>query len=549
MAIRLSGMTSGLDTDSIVKAMVSSYTTRKEKYQKAQTKLEWTQDAWKSLNTKVYSLYSNISNLRFSTAYNLKKTSVSDTTKATVKAGSGAPSGTQSLKIKQMAKAGYMTGAEIKADSEKTTLAQLGYTGGDAKLEVKMGDETKSITLSASSTMNDVVKELRNAGLDANYDSSYKRFYISSKKTGVANDFTITGSNIDGASALYSLGIAYGGEKTTTGTYSSNPYDEYAALHGVSDDETRAKIEAAVTNYNNLTTDAAKMNAQSKNLMNAVNYGYSYVTLQGIYKNLDEKNAGYSDKLKLLEKLGSSRDGAVISKNGDSYDTYTKTTLTDTAGHTLYKYIDSDNNSHYIAAVNDTDKHTTSYYDVTESPRTVYTDADGKELEAAHIDHSDDMTTLTVGNKTYKKDEADGKYYLQKEDGTADKTDSITVSQKTEYTIAADAVNKTGIESASVAYDTIIKSMDEKTKSSYDEALASVQAFENSKDEVLGSDDKYSVASLTKAIQNAYAGNGKEAVEQLLAGNGNETDGFVNKANALEEAAEANKKKQQIAIL
>ncbi|MFQ9456858.1 MAG: flagellar cap protein FliD N-terminal domain-containing protein [Agathobacter rectalis] len=182
MAIRLSGMTSGLDTDSIVKAMVSSYTTRKEKYQKAQTKLEWTQDAWKSLNTKVYSLYSNISNLRFSTAYNLKKTSVSDTTKATVKAGSGAPSGTQSLKIKQMAKAGYMTGAEIKADSEKTTLAQLGYTGGDAKLEVKMGDETKSITLSASSTMNDVVKELRNAGLDANYDSSYKRFYISSKR-------------------------------------------------------------------------------------------------------------------------------------------------------------------------------------------------------------------------------------------------------------------------------------------------------------------------------------------------------------------------------
>lgn len=544
MAIRLSGMTSGLDTDSIVKAMVSSYTTRKEKYQKAQTKLEWTQDAWKSLNTKVYSLYSNISNLRFSTAYNLKKTSVSDTTKATVKAGSGAPSGTQSLKIKQMAKAGYMTGAEIKADSEKTTLAQLGYTGGDAKLEVKMGDETKSITLSASSTMSDVVKELRNAGLDANYDSSYKRFYISSKKTGVANDFTITGSNIDGASALYSLGIAYGGEKTTTGTYTSNPYGEYADLHGTSDDETKANIEAAVTNYNNLTTDAAKKNAQSKNLMNAVNYGYSYVTLQGIYENLDANNG---DKLKLLEKLGSSRDGAVISKNGDSYDTYTKTTLTDTAGHTLYKYIDSDNNSHYIAAVADTDKHTTSYYDVTETPRTVYTDADGKELEAAPKVDDDDMI-LIVGDKKYKKDETDGKYYLQKKDG-ADKTDSITVSQKTVYTIAADAVNKTGIESASAAYDTIINSMDEKTQSAYKEALASVQAFETSKDEVLGSDDEYSVASLTKAIQNAYAagkdkvGGGKGAVEQLLAGNGKEVEGFVNKANKLEKDAEDNTKK------
>ena len=66
---------------------------------------------------------------------------------------------------------------------------------------------------------------------------------------------------------------------------------------------------------------------------------------------------------------------------------------------------------------------------------------------------------------------------------------------------------------------------------------------------MLGSDDEYSVASLTKAIQNAYAagkdkdGGGKKAVEQLLAGNGNEADGYVNKANTLEESAEANTKK------
>lgn len=55
MAIRLSGMNSGLDTDSIVKALVSGYTTKKEKYEKAQTKLGWKQESWKSLNTKVYS--------------------------------------------------------------------------------------------------------------------------------------------------------------------------------------------------------------------------------------------------------------------------------------------------------------------------------------------------------------------------------------------------------------------------------------------------------------------------------------------------------------
>ena len=69
--IRMSGMVSGIDTEAIVQAMVSTHVAKKEKYQKAQTKLEWKQDAFKSLNTKVNSLYNKISNLRFSSAYNM----------------------------------------------------------------------------------------------------------------------------------------------------------------------------------------------------------------------------------------------------------------------------------------------------------------------------------------------------------------------------------------------------------------------------------------------------------------------------------------------
>ena len=52
MPIRLSGINSGLDTDALVKELVSAYSLKKEKYQKEQTKIEWKQDAWKTLNTK-----------------------------------------------------------------------------------------------------------------------------------------------------------------------------------------------------------------------------------------------------------------------------------------------------------------------------------------------------------------------------------------------------------------------------------------------------------------------------------------------------------------
>lgn len=555
MAIRLSGMNSGLDTDSIVTALVSGYKTKKEKYQKAQTKLSWTQDAWKALNTKVYSLYSNISNLRFSSAYSLKKTSVSDSTKATVKAGSGAPSGTQSLKIKQMAKAGYMTGAQIKADSTSKTLAQLGYTGGDAKIDIKTGDETKTITLTASSKISDVVNELKNAGLEANYDTNYQRFYISSKSTGAANDFTITGSNLNGASALYSLGIAYGG-----GTDGTNPYAEYANLHGSSDEETKANITAAVTKYNELTTTADKNKAQSDNLMSAISYGLAYSSLQEIYEGIG--SADDVTKLKITENLGTARDSSLLVKDGDGYNVYSKITSTDVDGNAIYKYVDNDSNSHYISVVDtyadedgnsykknsdgnyyttdgtkyegDTGKLTksTEYYAVEETVKYISTAEDG--TETVYNQNEDGSYTDQYG-KVYKKNEDDGKYYT---DGSEE---GITISQKTEYVIGENTVNVPDVTSASEEYNRITSSMDEKTLASYNENLSSVNAFESSSDSVLSSDDPYSIKSLASAIQEAYATNngGKDAVNDLLSGkDGKIEGGFAAKSNALADDAQ-----------
>ena len=54
MPIRITGLNSGLDTEAIISALVSSYNYKTNKYKKAQTKLSWKQDAWKALNTKIY---------------------------------------------------------------------------------------------------------------------------------------------------------------------------------------------------------------------------------------------------------------------------------------------------------------------------------------------------------------------------------------------------------------------------------------------------------------------------------------------------------------
>lgn len=548
MAIRLSGMASGLDTDSIVQALVSSYSYKKSKYEKAQTKLGWTQEAWKSLNTKVYSLYSSVSNLRFSTAYSLKKTSVSDSTKASVKAGSSAPNGTQTLKITNTAKAGYLTGEEINASSSSTTLAQLGYTGGDAKINVNTKDGTKSITLSATSTMSDVEKQLKEAGLNASYDSTYKRFYISAKDTGADNDFTLTGANTGGATALYKLGIA-------VGTSTSNPYSQYDSLYGGSDAATQQKIENAVAAYKSSSSNIEKYTAQSNNLLNAITYGTAYADVQDFYSSLKgKKTESGADidtaKLETLAKLGSGRDSAIITKNSDgTYTTYSKTTAKDADGNTVYKSEDgkyisaeerytnggktykknsdgayvnvSDENDKYSGDTADLTK-TVTYKKVSESKSYVSgSDADTK----TYTKNSDD--TYTCDGKTYTKRD-DGKYYAEGE--AADSKNGVTITEKVEYT-SSTAIS--GAEAAADAYKDITKNIDEKALSTYSSNLSTVIAFESTKDTSLTSSDEYTIAGLTSAIHDAYNKGGKNAVSNLIAGNGTDSNAYAAKVATL----------------
>lgn len=209
MAIRLSGLTSGMDTDAIVQELVSAYSLKTEKYEKQQTKLTWKQDAWKSLNTKIYSLYTNVSNLRYSSAYNLRKTTVSDNTKATVTANSDAVTGTQKLNILQTAQASYITGGKLgdKVTSE-TKMSELGYKGGNSSFEVVANDgTTHEIKITKTTTVNEVIAQLKDAGLNASFDENNKRIFVSAKESGKANDFNLYGTDADGNNALSLLGL------------------------------------------------------------------------------------------------------------------------------------------------------------------------------------------------------------------------------------------------------------------------------------------------------------------------------------------------------
>lgn len=213
MPIRMTGMVSGLDTDSIVKELVSAYSTKKEKYEKEQTKLGWKQEIWKSLNKEVNSFYKSVGNLRFDSGYNTKKTTSSDSTKATVSASGNATVGTQKLHVLSTAQSGYLTGGKITASdssakvTSSTKLSELGFTEDETALKFIAKDKdgkdiSTDIKLSKDSTISDAVKALRDVGLNASFDENNGRIFLSSSATGASTDFSLKSDGSDASKNL-----------------------------------------------------------------------------------------------------------------------------------------------------------------------------------------------------------------------------------------------------------------------------------------------------------------------------------------------------------
>ena len=247
MPMRLSGMYSGLDTESIIKELVKAKSTKVDKTKKEKTKLEWKQEAWSSLNTKVKSFFSStLDNLRFTSAYKKKTTSVSNSSAVSVITGESAMNGVQNLSINKLAKSGYMTGAKMQAkDGGKVTgdtlvkdLKLASDTNGVLNLEesgsftVTVNGKAKTIDIDADTKISDVVSQLNEAGVSANFDEKNGRIYIASPESGVDNDFTLTADGAGGFAALSFLGInaALGSDPENGNAKTSAEYARLSSL-------------------------------------------------------------------------------------------------------------------------------------------------------------------------------------------------------------------------------------------------------------------------------------------------------------------------------
>ena len=323
--LRMTGMYSGIDTESIVTQMVSAKSKKVENLKNEQTKLEWKQNVWQDLNSKIYSLYSGtLSKLRLTGSYSKKSTISSDTTKATVVASSSAVNGTQTLKVNQLAKAGYLTGAKLqqKKTTEKDkdgneTTKDVNWTGSDKvseinsnlagqKISITVGTgadaKTTDIEITSDMTITKFTSQLKEAGVNASFDETNQRFFISATGTGSAKEFSISASS---SSALESLGL------DPNGTYANgsqctriDAQDAEIELNGAT-----FTSDSNTFSINGLTINALGVTDQEISIVTSTDY-------DGIYNTIKDFISEYNELINEIDKLynaDSARDYDVLS--------------------------------------------------------------------------------------------------------------------------------------------------------------------------------------------------------------------------------------------
>ena len=295
MPIRITGMNSGLDTESIITALTQRHQDRLDTAKNDQKKLTWKQDKWKDLNKKVVSFYNGaLSSMRFSTAYSKKITTASNSNAVSVVTGDAAMDSTQTLDITRLAKSAYLTGQEVKAGAEKAkasnTMADLGLKNGGT-LKFSIGGDSEDVievNVGADESISSVLSKLKGAkssktdtSLNFNFDENNGRFFVSSKTAGAAASFDMVETD-----AMNALGFA----KNTEGSNYIAGSSAMIKLNGV-----EYESESNTFNINGLTITA-----------NEVASGITLTTKQdasGIYDNIKKLVKEYSDLMKEFSTL------------------------------------------------------------------------------------------------------------------------------------------------------------------------------------------------------------------------------------------------------
>ena len=210
----ITGLASGLDTESMVESAVSGIQSKITGLQQDRTKLEWEQEAYRSIIDKMtsfagrYTDYTSNTNLLSSLFFNNAMKVTADGTYASKVSATGKSTSDISIRKATMATAAtYSSISSALAGAKLDTTKKIGeLVQGDLSLTIN-GEKIEGIT--ADSTIADILSKINKseANVTATYSEATGEFYLKNKETG-AGMITFGGSVAEALFGAYDSTLA-----------------------------------------------------------------------------------------------------------------------------------------------------------------------------------------------------------------------------------------------------------------------------------------------------------------------------------------------------
>lgn len=309
MPVRLSGLVSGMDTDSLIKELVDAQKLKNKKVEDKQTLLTWKQEKWKDLNSKLYKLYTeDLNKMQLQGSYNTKKISTSNDSLVSAVVDTTAPEGSHTLVINKLAKSQFVTGGKITTDKDgnaispttSTKLATLGVTAGTT-ITLGVAGKVKNLTVTADTTIQNLIDTAKKAGMNASFDSAQKRLFLSSSLSGTANSFQLSAKDSLGADANALLGKLGLDALNADGT-KVNPASTLATVVAASDSEVVYNGATLTSSTNVISANGLKLTLKGADENQTISLNVTKDT-QAVYDMVKNFVKNYNAVLKEMNTL------------------------------------------------------------------------------------------------------------------------------------------------------------------------------------------------------------------------------------------------------
>lgn len=323
--IRMTGLSSGLDTEGIVKQLSEAYQTKVDNVKKQQTKAEWKKEAWASLNTKLMDFYKGaLSTFKSYSSYRSKAVT-GEVKGAKIIAGNNAASGTHRIQVKNTAIAQMWTGKKINTGSYTATSYSSAVDANTSLSELKdangndIGDKLTAINFKVSAN-----------GADYQVDLSSKNYDGSTTISTIVDDINqqLDGSGLsveyEGGVFRMTNGTSVAGTKTDADGNTVNTMEGGYDIKVVAGDESTAAIFGVKAEAEGTTIQPASAASNDTDVVNVIG------GTERFHITVQTPDSKVTSSTKLAD-LNSNLVGKEISINGQKITVGSNTTLSEMA--------------------------------------------------------------------------------------------------------------------------------------------------------------------------------------------------------------------------